>query len=100
MFDEQIRQMLIEGVKDTIYMTFVSTFLSYLLGLPMGVILAVTDKNGIKPNAVIYRIFDLISNIVRSIPFLILLIIMIPFTRLLIGKSYGATATIIPLVAA
>ena len=100
MFDEQIRQMLIEGVKDTIYMTFVSTFLSYLLGLPMGVILAVTDKNGIKPNAVIYRIFDLVSNIVRSIPFLILLIIMIPFTRLLIGKSYGATATIIPLVAA
>ena len=100
MFDEQIRQMLIEGVKDTIYMTFVSTFLSYLLGLPMGVILAVTDKNGIKPNAVIYRIFDLISNIVRSIPFWILLIIMIPFTRLLIGKSYGATATIIPLVAA
>ena len=100
MFDEQIRQMLIEGVKDTIYMTFVSTFLSYLLGLPMGVILAVTDKSGIKPNAIIYRIFDLISNIVRSIPFLILLIIMIPFTRLLIGKSYGATATIIPLVAA
>ena len=65
----------------------------------MGVVLAVTDKNGLKPNAFIYRIFDLIANIIRSIPFLILLIIMIPVTRLIVGQSYGASATIIPLVA-
>ena len=99
MFDEQIISMLLEGVKDTVYMTLVSTFFGYLLGLPMGIILTVTDKEGIRPNAVIYRIFDLISNIVRSIPFLILLILMIPVTRLIAGRSYGATATIIPLVA-
>lgn len=99
MFDEQVISMLLVGIKDTVYMTLVSTFFGYLLGLPMGIILTVTDKEGIKPNAFIYRIFDLLSNIVRSIPFLILLILMIPFTRFLIGKSYGATATIIPLVA-
>lgn len=99
MFDEQVISMLLVGIKDTVYMTLVSTFFGYLLGLPMGIILTVTDKEGIKPNAFIYRIFDLLSNIVRSIPFLILLILMIPFTRFLIGRSYGATATIIPLVA-
>lgn len=99
MFNEQIVNMLLEGIWDTIYMTLGSTIISYLLGLPMGIILTVTDKEGIKPNAFIYRIFDFISNVVRSIPFLILLILMIPLTRLIVGKSYGSTATIIPLVA-
>lgn len=90
--------MLLEGIRDTVYMTLVSTFAGYVIGLPMGVVLTVTDKDGIKPNAVIYRILDAISNVVRSIPFLILLILLIPFTRLIVGKSYGSTATIIPLV--
>ncbi|MBR0515827.1 MAG: methionine ABC transporter permease, partial [Eubacterium sp.] len=80
-------------------MTLGSTALGYAIGLPMGITLAVTDKDGLKPNAFIYRIFDLIANVVRSIPFLILLIIMIPVTRAIVGKSYGASATIIPLVA-
>ena len=99
MFDPQVNEMLVQGVKDTLYMTMGSAALGYAIGLPMGVVLAVTDKNGLKPNAFIYRIFDLIANIVRSIPFLILLIIMIPVTRLIVGQSYGASATIIPLVA-
>lgn len=98
MFDAQITSMLIEGIRDTIYMTLASTLIGYILGLPMGVILTVTDKDGIKPNAAIYRFFDFLSNVVRSIPFLILLILLIPFTRLVVGKSYGATATIVPLV--
>ena len=98
MFDSQVIKMLLEGVRDTVYMTLVSTFAGYVIGLPMGVVLTVTDKDGIKPNAVIYRILDAISNVVRSIPFLILLILLIPFTRLIVGKSYGSTATIIPLV--
>ena len=98
MFDPQVNEMLVQGVKDTLYMTMGSAALGYAIGLPMGVVLAVTDKNGLKPNAFIYRIFDLIANIIRSIPFLILLIIMIPLTRLIVGQSYGATATIIPLV--
>ena len=98
MFDRQVIKMLLEGIRDTVYMTLVSTFAGYVIGLPMGVVLTVTDKDGIKPNAVIYRILDAISNVVRSIPFLILLILLIPFTRLIVGKSYGSTATIIPLV--
>ena len=81
-------------------MTIVSTVLGYLLGLPMGILLAVTDKDGIRPNAVCYKILDVIANIVRSIPFLILLILLIPFTRFLIGKTYGSTATIVSLVIA
>lgn len=98
MFDQQIIKMLLEGIRDTVYMTLTSTIIGYVLGLPMGVVLAVSDKDGIKPNAFIYRILDVIANVVRSIPFLILLILLIPFTRLLVGKSYGSTATIVPLV--
>jgi D-methionine transport system permease protein len=90
--------MLLEGIRDTVYMTLISTLVGYILGLPMGVILAVTDKDGIRPNRVVYRILDVISNIIRSVPFLILLIVLIPFTRFVVGKSYGSTATIVPLV--
>jgi len=97
-WNSQIWIMLLEGIRDTLYMTFVSTLAAYILGLPMGIALTVTDKDGLKPNRVIYRIFDVISNVVRSIPFLILLILLIPFTRLVVGKSYGSTATIVPLV--
>jgi D-methionine transport system permease protein len=81
-------------------MTLVSTALGYLFGLPMGVLLAISDKEGLAPNAVIYKVLDALANIVRSIPFLILLILLIPFTRALIVKSTGSTATIVPLVAA
>lgn len=98
MFDNQIIFMLLEGIRDTVYMTLVSTLVGYIVGLPMGIVLAVTDKDGIKPNAFVYRILDVIANIIRSIPFLILLILLIPFTRFVVGKSYGSTATIIPLV--
>lgn len=90
--------MLLEGIRDTLYMTLASTIAAYVLGLPMGIILTVTDKDGLKPNRIIYRIFDVISNVVRSVPFLILLILLIPFTRFVVGKSYGSTATIVPLV--
>lgn len=98
MFDKQIITMLLEGVRDTVYMTLASTFIGYVVGLPMGVVLAVTDKDGIKPNRFVYRILDVISNVIRSIPFLILLILLIPFTRFIVGKSYGSSATIVPLV--
>ena len=95
--NERVIQMLAEGTVDTVYMTLVSTLFGYIIGLPVGVILTVSDKDGIKPNAVLYRILDVIINIMRSIPFLILLILLIPFTRFLVGKSYGTTATIVPL---
>lgn len=100
MFSSTIINMLLEGIVDTLYMTVASTVLGYIFGLPMGILLTVTDKDGIKPNAFIYKIFDFIANVVRSIPFLILLILLIPFTRFLIGKSYGATATVISLTVA
>lgn len=97
---EEYGVMLLEGTRDTLYMTLMSTLFGYVLGLPMGIILTVTDKNGICENAVIYKILDFIVNIIRSIPFLILLILVIPLTKLLVGKSYGSTATIVPLVIA
>lgn len=90
--------MILEGIRDTLYMTLGSTFVGYLLGLPLGILLFVTSSKGLKPNKVIYGIGDFVCNIIRSIPFLILLILLIPFTRLIVGKSYGSTATIVPLV--
>ena len=100
MFSEEIIKMLIQGVGESLYMTLVSTFFGYVLGLPMGILLTISDKNGIKPNAVLYRILDVIANLFRSIPFLILLVLLIPFTKLIVGKSYGSTAIIVPLVIA
>ena len=95
MWDHETIMMIVQGVGETLYMTVLSTVLGYLFGLPMGVLLAVSDKEGLKPNAVLYKILDAIANIVRSIPFL-----LIPFTRAVVGKSYGSTATVVPLVVA
>ena len=81
-------------------MTLMSTFFGYVLGLPLGILLTVTDKEGIRPNAFVYKILDVIVNILRSIPFLILLILVIPVTKAIVGKSYGSSATIVPLVIA
>ncbi len=100
MWTSEVTQMIIKGIGETLYMVLSSTAAGYLFGLPVGILLAVTDKDGIKPNAICYKILDAISNIIRSIPFLILLILLIPFTRALIGKSYGPTATIVSLVVA
>ena len=98
MFESKVILMIIEGIRDTLYMTLGSTFVGYLLGLPLGILLFVTSSKGLKPNKIIYGIGDFVCNIIRSIPFLILLILLIPFTRLIVGKSYGSTATIVPLV--
>ncbi len=100
MWDSTMVTMLLEGIRDTFYMTIVSTVLGYVLGLPMGVILTLTDKNGIKPNKTVYRILDVIINITRSVPFLILLILVMPMTKLIVGRTYGSTATIVPLTIA
>ncbi len=97
---EAVITMLWEGVQESLYMTVFSTLFGYLLGLPMGVLLAVTDQGGLAPNRVVYRVLDVIANVVRSVPFLILLILIIPITRAIVGKSYGPTATIVPLVIA
>lgn len=93
-------QMLLQGIVDTLYMTAVATLLAYIIGLPLGVIQVVTAKDGIKPNRFVYTVLNVIINIARSIPFLIFLVAIIPFTRAIVGTSIGATATIVPLVVA
>lgn len=99
-FDEKVMEMLLEGIRDTLFMVLVSTAAGYALGLPLGILLAVSGKDGIHQRPVLYRIFDIITNILRSVPFLILLILVIPLTRAIIGRSYGPEATIVPLTLA
>lgn len=100
MWDSEMITMLVDGTVDTLYMTLMSTLFGYILGLPMGILLTVTDKEGIRPNAFLYKILDFIATLVRSIPFLILLILVIPVTKAIVGKSYGPSATVVPLVIA
>jgi len=100
MLDNGTMTMLVEGTIDTLYMTFVSTVFAYLLALPIGIALVVTKKDGLHPMGFLNRILDVAVNIGRSIPFLILLIAVIPLTKIIAGKSYGSTATIVPLVIA
>ena len=100
MWNSQVIVMLLEGIRDTLYMTLASTLFGYIIGLPMGIVLTVTDKDGIRPNAAVYKVLDVISNLLRSIPCIILLIVLIPFTRFVVGRSYGSTATIVPLTIA
>ena len=92
--------LMLSGIKDTLYMTTVSTLFAYLLGLPIAILLVLTAPSGLKPQKLVYRLLDMIVNIFRSIPFLILMILVIPVTRAIAGKAYGSTATIVPLVIA
>ena len=100
MWTQEVIDMIVAGVGETLYMTLVSTLFGYIFGMPLGILLKVSDKEGLRPNAVLYKILDVLANIFRSIPFLILLILLIPLTRAIVGKSYGSTATIVPLVVA
>ena len=88
------------GIGETFYMVILSTLFSYLLGVPLGILLNVTDSNGIKPNRVVNMVAGFITNVIRSVPFLILLVTILPFTRLIVGTTIGSTATVVPLVVA
>lgn len=92
--------MLTSGTAETLLMVFVSTFMGYVIGMPLGILLTIFDTDGISPHPWAYKILDFIINITRSVPFLILLILIQPFTKLIVGKSYGTTATIVPLTVA
>lgn len=98
MLNPEILHLLLQGTLETIYMTLVSTLIAYILGLPLGVLLSVTDKNGIKPMKAVNAVLGFVINFLRSVPFIILLVAIIPFTRFLVGTSLGSTATIVPLV--
>lgn len=91
-------ELLVEGVRDTIIMTAVATLLAYVIGLPVGVLLITSAKKGIRPNAPLNTVLGWIVNIVRSVPFIILLVAIIPLTRLIVGTSLGVPGAIVPLV--
>ena len=99
-FFNQYGSLLVNATLETIYMTAVSTFFSYILGVPLGVALSVTKKGAIASSPSFNSVAGWIVNIVRSVPFIILMVFVIPFTRLVTGSSIGLNAAIVPLIIA
>ena len=100
MFKDGMLALVGTGFVETLYMTLASTFFAYIIGLPLGLLLVVTDKDGIKPIPWLNTVLGTIINIVRSIPFLILLVALMPFTKAVVGTVIGAKATIVGLLVA
>lgn len=96
-FSPALTNVYLLGILETLYMTLASTLIAYIIGLPLGIVLYITDKDGITPNAPVNKVLGVIINILRSVPFLILLVVVIPFTRIIVGTSIGSVATIVPL---
>lgn len=97
-FIKEYADLIIKGTLDTLYMTLVATLFSYIIGLPLGIAVFVTDDKSILPNKIIHHVLSGVINIVRSVPFIILLIAVIPLTRIIVGTSIGVNASIVPLV--
>ena len=89
--------LVLKGLWETIYMTVGATVLAYIVGLPLGLVLAVTAKDGLRPNRAVYLALSAVVNVLRSVPFLILLYTVIPVTRFVVGTAIGTKATIVPL---
>lgn len=100
MWDSGMIDTLLTGILETLYMVVVSTAASYVIGIPVGVILYITDENGICRNRLLNKILGAVVNFLRSVPFIVLLVAIIPFTRAIAGTTIGSTATIVPLVVA
>ena len=92
-----ISKLLFEATIDTLYMAFVSTLLAFIIGIGLAIILVITSKNGLKPNRAIYNTLDIAVNTLRSFPFIILIIVLFPLTKFIVGTSIGTTAAIVPL---
>ena len=92
-FDATTINMLVKGIWETIYMVFLSSALSYVIGIPLGIALVVTDKEGISP-------VPLFNKVLGSVPFIILLIMVLPITKFIVGKTIGSNATVVPLIIA
>lgn len=88
---------ILEALGETLYMVFWSTLFSVILGFIPAVVLTLTAPDGLHPNRIVYEVLSFIVNVFRSFPFIILLVIVIPFTRLIVGKAIGTTASIVPL---
>ena len=96
----QYKDMLLEGTYETLLMTFASTIFAYIIGLPLGVTMVVTDARGINPHKTLNTVLGAIINVGRSIPFVILIVAIIPLTRFIVGKAIGPVAAIVPLTIA
>ncbi len=95
---QELFNLVSEATAETLIMVFVSTIFSVMLGLPLGVLLCTSDPSaGIKPRPILYVVLTRIVNALRSFPFLILMIVLFPLSRLIIGTSIGTSATIVPL---
>ena len=92
-----MQEIILTAASQTLYMVFWSTLLSVILGFIPAIILTLTAPDGLKPNKPVYEVLSLIVNVFRSFPFIILLVILIPFTRAIVGKAIGTTAAIVPL---
>ena len=99
-FDSTTINMLIKGIGETFYMVLLSSALSYIIGIPLGIALVVTDKEGISPVPLFNKVLGLIINLLRSVPFIILLIMVLPITKFIVGKTIGSNATVVPLIIA
>ena len=98
LFDTRVsNQQYLDAFNETIYMVGLSLFIGSLLGIPIAVALVLTRKNGLKPNAMLYNVLNVIVNIIRSLPFIILMVAIMPFSRLIAGTSIGTTAALVPL---
>ena len=92
--------MLFTGLKETVFMVALSSLLSYLIGIPLGILLIVTDKDGIQPNGIINTVLGIIINLMRSVPFIIMLLAALPLTRFIVRTTLGPKAVVVPLVLA
>lgn len=92
--------MFLQGLRDTLYMTLASSLFSYALGLPIGVLVTISRRDSIAPNQLVNTVLGWIVNIGRSVPFVILMVALIPVTKFIVGRSIGSTAAIVPLVVA
>ncbi|MDO4328671.1 MAG: methionine ABC transporter permease [Lachnospiraceae bacterium] len=99
-WDAATLEMIKDGILETFLMVFGSSLISYLIGIPLGIILVVTDTDGIKPIPALQKVLGLVINLLRAVPFIIMLIMMLPVTRAIVGTTLGAKAVIPPLVAA
>jgi len=98
MLSKEMISLFIVGIGETLYMTVGSALVAYILGLPVGILLYITDKGGIKENKVVNSVVGTIVNLLRSIPFILLLVAVMPVTRFIVGTTIGSTATVVPLV--
>ena len=100
MWDEAVVKMIGWGILESLYMVFFSSLIAYVIGLPIGILLVITDKDGITPHILLNKIVGVIVNLLRSVPFIILLITVSPLTKAIVGTTIGSTAVVVPLIIA